>query len=179
MLQGIYKALCKGECIHTPDNQSRASESDGRGKALIYGVFDADPANQLLTVNGTIIAGNHKITNKANPENDQDAATKAYVDALMVQLYDQGVLKVKDGDGNLYNVIKIGDQLWMKENLKTTRYNDGSTIPLVIDITTWANLTTPGYCWYNNDKATYGNTYGALYNWYPVKTGKLCPAVWQ
>jgi hypothetical protein len=59
----------------------------------------------------------------------------------------------------------------MVENLRTTRYNDGTAIPLVTDDTEWKKLTTPGYCWYNNDQATYGSTYGALYNWYAVNTG--------
>ncbi|MBA7527477.1 hypothetical protein ES705_19653 [subsurface metagenome] len=67
----------------------------------------------------------------------------------------------------------------MAENLKTTKYNDGTAIPLVTNSTEWDNLTTPGYCWYNNDEASYKNTYGALYNWYTVNTGKLCPTGWH
>jgi uncharacterized protein (TIGR02145 family) len=83
---------------------------------------------------------------------------------------------VTDIDGNVYKTVTIGTQVWMAENLKTTNYNDGSTIPLVID--GWASLTTPGYCWYgniSNNKATYG----ALYNWYTVNTAKLCPTGWH
>ncbi len=86
---------------------------------------------------------------------------------------------VEDIDGNVYTTIKIGTQTWMKENLKVTRYNDGTTIPFVTDGTAWSNLSTPGYCWYNNDKATYGATYGALYNWFTVNTNKLCPVGWH
>ncbi|MCK4344762.1 MAG: hypothetical protein KAX05_05690 [Bacteroidales bacterium] len=86
---------------------------------------------------------------------------------------------VTDYDGNEYNTIKIGNQWWMAENLKTTKYNDGTAIPLVTNSTEWGNLTTPGYCWYNNDEAGYKNTYGALYNWYTVNTGKLCPTDWH
>ncbi len=85
---------------------------------------------------------------------------------------------VTDVDGNVYNTVKIGEQCWMKENLETTKYNDGTAIPLVTDNAAWTNLTTPGYCWYNNDAATYKSTYGALYNWYAVNTAKLCPAGW-
>jgi len=86
---------------------------------------------------------------------------------------------VTDYDGNIYNVVQIGSQLWMNENLKTTKYNDGTSIPLVTDNTAWSNLTTPGYCLYNNDASAYKTTYGALYNWYTVNTGKLCPTGWH
>jgi uncharacterized protein (TIGR02145 family) len=86
---------------------------------------------------------------------------------------------VTDNDGNVYNTVTIGTQTWMAENLKTTKYNDNTSIPLVTDNTAWAALTTSGYCWYNNDAATYKATYGALYNWYTVNTGKLCPTGWH
>jgi uncharacterized protein (TIGR02145 family) len=86
---------------------------------------------------------------------------------------------ITDSDGNVYTSVTIGTQVWMVENLKTTKYNDGTAIPLVTDSTAWAALSTPGYCWYNNDEATYKSTYGALYNWYVVNTGKLCPIGWH
>jgi len=86
---------------------------------------------------------------------------------------------VTDIEGNVYNTVTIGTQTWMAENLKTTKYNDGTAIPLVTNSTEWGNLTTPGYCWYNNDEASYKNTYGALYNWHTVNTGKLCPTDWH
>jgi uncharacterized protein (TIGR02145 family) len=86
---------------------------------------------------------------------------------------------ITDIDGNVYNTVSIGTQLWMKENLKTTKYADGTAIPLVTDNTAWGNLTTPGYCWYNNDEITYKNTYGALYNWYTINAGSLCPDGWS
>jgi len=78
---------------------------------------------------------------------------------------------VRDIDGNHYETVLIGDRIWMAENLATTKYNDGTDIPLVTDNGAWAALTTPGYCWYSNDQATYGNAYGALYNWYTSKHG--------
>jgi uncharacterized protein (TIGR02145 family) len=90
----------------------------------------------------------------------------------------------KDGDNNYYPVVDIGGQLWMAENLKTTRYSDGTLIPLVTDGTEWLALATPAYCWYNNDAANYKATYGALYNWYTVDVtsngGKnVCPTGWH
>jgi uncharacterized protein (TIGR02145 family) len=86
---------------------------------------------------------------------------------------------VSDIDGNNYKTIQIGTQTWMAENLKTTKYNDGTTIPFETDDTAWSGLTTPAYCWYNNDEKRYRAPYGALYNWYTVNTGKLCPSGWH
>ena len=83
-----------------------------------------------------------------------------------------------DQDGNTYKTINIGTQTWMIQNLKTTLYNDGTSIPLANDAASWINLTTPACCWQENDPA-YRVTYGLLYNWYTVKTGKLCPSGWH
>jgi uncharacterized protein (TIGR02145 family) len=83
-----------------------------------------------------------------------------------------------DIEGNVYKYVTIGTQVWMAENLKTTKYNDGSAIPLVTDYNTWGDLKTPGYCWFNND-IFYKNTYGALYNWFAVNTGMLAPIGWH
>ena len=85
---------------------------------------------------------------------------------------------VTDIDGNVYHTVTIGTQVWMVENLKTTKYNDGTVIPLVADSVAWINLTMSGYCWYH-DSITYKEPYGALYNWYAVRTGKLAPKGWH
>ncbi len=91
---------------------------------------------------------------------------------------------ISDIDGNTYSTVKIGTQVWIAGNLKTTKYNDGTAIPLVPDSTSWVTFSTPGYCWYNNDATTYKTTYGALYNWYVVDAasngGKnVCPINWH
>jgi uncharacterized protein (TIGR02145 family) len=88
------------------------------------------------------------------------------------------VSTLTDPDGNAYTTVTIGTQVWTIENLKATKYNDGVAIPLVTDGSAWAGLTTPGYCWYANDIANEA-TYGALYNWYAVNTGRLAPAGWH
>jgi uncharacterized protein (TIGR02145 family) len=86
---------------------------------------------------------------------------------------------VKDIDGNIYHTVKIGTQEWLVENLKVTKYNDGTPIPQVKYNSSWNYLQTPGYYWYNNDSAGFKETYGALYNWYAVGTGKLAPKGWH
>lgn len=90
---------------------------------------------------------------------------------------------VTDIDGNVYKTIAIGTQVWMAENLKVTKFNDGT---LSSNGTNLVLAETPGawggsfmtYCWYNNDTLN-KDTYGALYNWYAASTGKLCPTGWH
>lgn len=87
---------------------------------------------------------------------------------------------VSDIEGNIYKTIQIGTQLWMVENLKTTKYDDGTFIPYITDNVEWSNLTTPGYSWFNNDASSFKNTYGALYNWYAINDSRnLCPTGWH
>jgi sulfatase modifying factor 1 len=88
-----------------------------------------------------------------------------------------------DPDNNIYTTVTIGNQVWTVENLKTTKYNDGSAISYVPDSTAWDNLITSdstvgAYCYYENSAAN-GAKYGALYNWYAVNTGKLAPVGWH
>jgi uncharacterized protein (TIGR02145 family) len=87
---------------------------------------------------------------------------------------------INDADGNEYHTVKIGGQVWTAENLRTTRYNDGSPIPLVTDSSRWNSLTTPAYCYYaNTSNADSIKLFGALYNWYAVNTKKLAPKGWH
>jgi len=87
---------------------------------------------------------------------------------------------VADIDGNIYDTVVIGNQVWMTENLRTTRFNDGTDIPLVTSDTAWSNLKAPGYCWYGDNEAFFSlNHFGALYNGYSARSGKLCPIGWH
>ena len=79
---------------------------------------------------------------------------------------------ITDIDGNIYNIAAIGTQLWMAENLKTTKYSDGTDIPYVESQSEW-NAFTPdsqAYCWYNNDVSN-KDIYGALYTWKAAMKG--------
>lgn len=86
---------------------------------------------------------------------------------------------VTDIEGNVYHTVKIGTQIWMVENLKTTRYRNGDSIQEITDNEDWWNSNTGAVCNYNND-ASISNTYGKLYNWYAVKDNrKIAPLGWH
>lgn len=88
---------------------------------------------------------------------------------------------VVDLEGNTYRTVTIGTQEWMAENLRVTKYNDGTDIPLVTDGGTWIGLSTAAYCWYDNDIAN-RHSYGALYNWYavsPTNPKQIAPDGWR
>lgn len=83
-----------------------------------------------------------------------------------------------DIDSNLYPTIEIGTQVWMAENLKTSKLNDGTPISNITKNSDWEKSTTGAWSYYNNN-ATLGKTYGKLYNWHAVNTGKICPTGWH
>jgi len=84
-----------------------------------------------------------------------------------------------DQDDNSCKTVTIGTQTWMAENLKVTHYNDGTAIPNVTGTSAWGKLYSSGaYCCYDNNKS-YLSTYGLLYNWATVNTGKLAPKGWH
>jgi len=93
---------------------------------------------------------------------------------------EQASLIVTDIDGNVYKTVKIGDQIWMAENLKTHKLNDGTPIAYVTSDVTWGdiNITSPMICYHNNDVSNKDKS-GALYNWHAVNSGKLAPKGWH
>jgi len=100
---------------------------------------------------------------------------------------------ITDYDGNVYNTVAIGSQVWMKENLRTTHYSDGTPIPYVTGDSNWDTLvvTDKAYCYYNDDSATHASVYGALYTWAAAMNGSasttnnpsgiqgVCPTGWH
>ena len=85
---------------------------------------------------------------------------------------------VTDIDGNTYNTVLIGDQVWMSENLKTSRYRNGGSIPNVLGYTDWVALTTGAWSYYEHDVAN-NAILGKLYNWYTTLGDTLCPTGWH
>jgi len=113
----------------------------------------------------TVSSGIYRTIKTDIPTNDQVIAFK--------------FIPCTDGDNNNYPVVEIGDQIWMAENLKTTRYNDGTPIPLITENDEWRNLKTPGVCWYGNTRVDNEPYFGALYNWFAANTPELCPIGWH
>jgi uncharacterized protein (TIGR02145 family) len=90
---------------------------------------------------------------------------------------------ITDVEGNSYKTVYIGTQQWMGENLKVSKYSDGTTIPNVTNDSQWSNLTTGAWAYNNNDEANNAK-YGKLYNWYavnPTTNGNknICPTGWH
>lgn len=88
---------------------------------------------------------------------------------------------VSDIEGNVYRTVRIGDQWWMAENLKSTKLNDGTQIPQVTDNAEWLNVSAEhlsAFSWYNNN-SDFKDTYGALYNWEAAGKENVCPTGWR
>lgn len=87
--------------------------------------------------------------------------------------------QVVDYENNHYKTIQIGNQVWMTENLRVTRYNDGTVIQSITDYNAWNQSTAGAYCYYANNTG-YANTYGVLYNAYAIADArKLAPVGWH
>jgi uncharacterized protein (TIGR02145 family) len=156
---------------------------DGGGDITQRGVcWSLSPAPEItdyLTNNGS---GTGKFVSNIN---GLSPGTKYYIRAYAINT--AGVAygdeynfntKIADIQGNLYNTVTIGTQVWMAENLRTTKFNNNTNIPNITTPAGWINLNGPGYCWYNND-ISYKSTFGALYSWYTINTGRLCPTGWH
>lgn len=160
---GSSSVTARGVCWSTnanptiADNKTNDGGGIGQFKSLITGLYD-----------GTTYFVRAYATNSAGT---------GYGSAYQITTRN-ATSTLTDIEGNVYKTLLIGNQTWMVENLKTTKYKDGTAIPLVTDGMAWSRLTTAAYCFSNNDAAN-KNTYGALYNWYAVKTAKLAPAGWH
>lgn len=146
--------------------------------------YTPDYSNLVNLTDDQDVAGTKNFTGTVtvpNPVNEYDAVPKEYVDALLSRIEDLEVetgMKVRDASGNLYNIITIGSQVWMQENLRTTRYRNNVDIQYITDNDTWNTNTDAAYCQANHDPS-YEDIYGNLYNWEAVNTGILCPEGWH
>ena len=151
-----------------------------------------DNDNSVLSWSDTTNADFYYIYRSTKPDTDfvkiDSVNVTTYIDSgavtgnkyfYYVTAEEEEVITVTDIDGNVYQTVQIGDQLWMAENLKVTHYSNGDSIPNVTDNSTWPGLSTGAQCVYNNNSGNELDTYGRLYNWYAVDTGNLAPAGWR
>jgi uncharacterized protein (TIGR02145 family) len=175
MEAGIYLYKVKaGENQITVMCNSFGNEAGGRA-AMSSGSFSHNPAKQakVMAAISDVIA-----VTKPGYLNYRVVAYNSDTSGIAIKMI-VCADSVKDADGNVYQAVRIGNQVWTVENLRTTKYNDGTPIPLVKDSVSWRNLTTPGFCYYNNNNSDSMSGFGALYNWFTVHTGKLAPSGWH
>lgn len=94
------------------------------------------------------------------------------------QMYPNEGMPIRDIDGNEYRIIMTESGVWMAENLTTFKLNDGTSLEYISDNGNWKKTKVPAYGWYKAE-VDYADTYGAIYNWHAVATGKLCPQGWH
>ena len=153
------------------DLQDPTDAQDAVTKAYV----DTEVLNNVQSIEQVLTQGNDangiQLKGIADPTDAQDAVTKAYIDALIANLQSQideldsniSSGSVTDQDGNTYDYLTYGDQVWTVDNAEMVTYSDGTPIPQVTNATEWENLTTGAWSYYNNDP-----TKPRLYNWYAV-----------
>jgi uncharacterized protein (TIGR02145 family) len=164
--QIVSKTKPEEEKIESKDQVYTAKETPKPKEKSILLSFWFIPGIAIIIIvyivlNLIVVGGGNK-----NRGNDQEETEKT--------------IAIDSSNNYIYKEVKIGNQVWMAENLKTTRFNDGTPIPMVTDDTLWNNLKIPAYCWCYADPFPPKTTaYGLSYNWYAVNTGKLCPTGWH
>ena len=138
--------------------------------------FDKENNTLIMSSGGNI----NKWTRPQNSKEVQLEKTNKVNNSIYQKIKRFLKKEVIDIDGNVYSTIKIGKQVWMVENLKTTKLNNGQSIAYLFNKNEWCNASIAGYCWpYSFYVEDLKRNYGALYNWYAVKSGVLCPKGWH
>lgn len=165
----------RGFCWSTSQNPAITDNktSDGGLEAESYSTLITG-----LTANTTYYLRAYVTSSIGTAYGDQLTFKTAFEFSKIIFNPDLTYGSISDIEGNIYKTIQVGDQTWMAENLITSRLSDGTSVPNVTEAQDWTALTTPGYCWYNNE-TNFTKGYGAMYNWYAVNTGKLCPTGWH
>ena len=121
--------------------------------------------------------GDYIIIATAIDDNNEESS-----DNLTIQIFDKLTDMITDIEGNVYKTVKIGDQWWMAENLKVTKYRNGESIINIINETAWIELDSSkigAYCFYDNNENN-GQIYGYLYNWFSINDSRnIAPEGWH
>jgi uncharacterized protein (TIGR02145 family) len=167
----------RGICWATTQNPTTANNTAVAGTGT--GSFTANLTG--LTANTTYYVRAYAINTAGTAYGNQLSFTTSSGSSSTGDPFNPNLTygSVTDQDNNTYKTIQIGTQTWMAENLRTTRYRNGTAIPNITDNTQWQNNTTGAWSYYNND-ANNNVPYGKLYNWYAVNnTNQLCPTDWH
>ena len=152
-----------------------------------YALYANQIATSVSTSGDTLYVGNQFVIvpgiSAANPQSMSGLGSVVLPNNTTCQTLYISVNGCNGQDSLLYNdtyydLVDINGQCWFAENLATANYNDGSPIPNVTGFSAWGALSTPAYCWYNNN-ISYKPVYGGLYNYFAVETGNLCPTGWH
>lgn len=199
---------CKKEAIQVVPSITTSSVSDITATSVSCGGSITSDGGAAVTARGVCWSTSHNPTIADNKTNDNSgtgsftssligllANTNYYLRAyatneigttygnekIVVLYLNAPSTNVTDIEGNVYHTVIIGTQVWMVENLKTTKFNNGDLISnKIFSDDEWYALTTPAYCWYNNDSVTNKATYGALYNGYTVVDRRnIAPKGWH
>ena len=153
------------------DNEDASSALRVRWDWNNDGIYDTNWSTNKIAYHRYTIAGTHTI--------GMEVLDSGFLKDATLRIIIVVTQSVTDIDGNIYNTVKIGGQVWMAENLKVTRFNNGDAIPHITSNSTWGGLTSVAYCNYNNDISLVA-TYGRLYNWYVVSDPRgVAPDGWH
>lgn len=152
----------------------------------INGLIDRPVNTYIYGLNkGTVYHYRVKASNPIGTTYGNDITFRTSDDGADPSIFNSGLTygTVSDVEGNSYKTIQIGTQTWMAENLRTTKFNNGTSIAVMPEVAGY-NPDIPLYGWYNNDVATFKDVYGALYNWYAVDPAirdvkNVCPVGWH
>jgi uncharacterized protein (TIGR02145 family) len=158
------------------------------GSSISKGITGTDTAywNRKVNISDTVsMLSNYRIgLNEKVNISDTSSMLNPYLrkaDATLSSLERQtsllqNQLKVKDIDGNIYNTVLIGKQVWMKENLRVSRYNNGDIIPFENNGNVWPGASSGLRTWFNHDSVSYAKSFGNLYNWFAATDDRgICP----
>jgi uncharacterized protein (TIGR02145 family) len=180
---GVISKSEKNECIDYIANYmyyEYASEmivDVKHGWVLIMkGIISYNYSENIAPYIGLIIVvdGEKQISNTSNFQNQLSRK----INSSETKITEIEENFVTDIDGNIYKTVRIGNRVWMAENLRTTRCNNGTELSIFKFNKHWPNINIPSYSWYNND-IKYKETFGALYNWYAINSNVLAPKGWH
>ncbi|HBH49489.1 MAG TPA: hypothetical protein DDX98_12655, partial [Bacteroidales bacterium] len=136
----------------------------GQSALSKLGRIEFDYSNNTLYINQ-----NFSSTEKNKYSVETNTNDSVAVDTIEAEFMNDAGVFVDDRDLEVYNWAKVGEQIWMNDNLRATKYTDGENIPYIDRKSKWKKLTTPAYCWKNNTRFTsIDYNYGVLYNWYVI-----------